>query len=174
MPQRKNNEDDFWAKVDKTDGCWLWTGAPNNNGYGQFMMDGVHKLTHQWSWIFTHGEPPVGQINHRCGVPACVNPDHLYDGTQRQNVKDAVGHGTHISIIHASKTHCPQGHPYDEANTSIEPTRTGVGRKCRTCHRERQRERYRRKMQDPAFREAERLRAEAKNRSRGHEPRLLR
>lgn len=169
MPRKKNTQADFWMRVEKDpSGCWLWTGKPTADGYGQFVMDGTNRHTHRWAWIFAHGEAPVGQVNRSCGVPACVNPDHLYVGTQSDNIFDSVEHGTHRN---AAKTHCPQGHPYDEENTLIEKTRTGVGRRCRQCHRDRARAQYRRKMKDPGFREAERQRAEAKNRRNGYKPR---
>lgn len=85
----------FWAKVNKTDGCWLWTASTVKFGYGQFgVSKTIHKNTHRLSWEIHHGPIPVGMsVCHSCDVPACVNPDHLFLGTQRDNVLDCIAKG---------------------------------------------------------------------------------
>lgn len=75
-------EERFWAKVNKTDTCWLWTGGRMRNGYGYpFMVSskrGVRTLPHRYSYELANGPVPPGlDIDHMCHVPLCVNPAHL-------------------------------------------------------------------------------------------------
>lgn len=76
----------FWAKVDKTPTCWLWTGS-KTRGYGQFAKG----YAHRFAWTLAHGAIPAGlQVCHRCDVPACVRVDHLFLGTAGDNIRDAA------------------------------------------------------------------------------------
>ncbi len=88
----------FFAKVNKTDTCWLWTAALNfPNGYGLFGVPGGNGKTitaHRMSWIIHNGAiPDKMYICHRCDVKSCVNPDHLFLGTQSDNINDSVSKG---------------------------------------------------------------------------------
>ena len=106
----------FWAKVDKSgpNGCWIWTAALSR-GYGKFGINGGTKSAHRLSYESLVGPIPEGlQLDHLCRTPACVNPDHLEAVTGRVNILRS----TSPAALHAVKTHCPQGHPYDEQNTS--------------------------------------------------------
>lgn len=84
----------FWAKVEKTDTCWLWQGNLNRQNYGQFWLHGKLEKAHRASWEFEHGKTPSGlQVCHHCDVPSCVNPAHLFLGTNQDNALDYVRKG---------------------------------------------------------------------------------
>lgn len=69
-------------------GCWLWTGAVINSGYGAFHHDRF-LLAHRWSYWFHKGEIPSDHVvRHRCDTKTCVNPDHLETGTEVENMQD--------------------------------------------------------------------------------------
>jgi hypothetical protein len=70
-------------------GCWLWDGHLNANGYGKFGYKGENGLAHRASYDMFVAPIPEGlHVLHRCDVPCCVNPEHLFPGTQDDNVKD--------------------------------------------------------------------------------------
>ncbi len=82
-------ETNFWAKVLKTDTCWLWTGASQPDGRGNLGRDGKTLSAPRVSWEMANGEIPEGQdVLHECDTPACVNPEHLFLGTQQDNDDD--------------------------------------------------------------------------------------
>ena len=84
----------FWNKVNKTDGCWLWTGHRTTNGYGRLHFDGRGIQAHRLAWEWTNGPIPEGlRVCHRCDVPNCVNPEHLFLGTQQDNIRDMYAKG---------------------------------------------------------------------------------
>lgn len=84
----------FWDKVDKGPGCWTWTASRDLAGYGQFGFRRRVERAHRVSWILHNGEIPSGQkVLHRCDNPPCVNPAHLFLGTQADNVRDMFAKG---------------------------------------------------------------------------------
>lgn len=88
--------DRFWAKVDRHsgDGCWLWRGATSRGGYGEISHNGRPQPAHRVAWELTNGPIPTGmQVLHRCDVRACCRPDHLFLGSQRDNVNDMIMKG---------------------------------------------------------------------------------
>jgi hypothetical protein len=92
--------DAFWNRVQKSDGCWLWTGhrfrkLGNRGGYGQVRnLSGRATVAHRVSWVLTHGEIPSGlMVCHRCDNPPCVRPDHLFLGTNSDNMRDMAAKG---------------------------------------------------------------------------------
>ena len=128
----------FWPRVTKGDGCWEWQGARSNLGYGRVRgEDGRTRQTHHIAWELVFGPIPSGLVvMHICDNPPCVRPNHLRLGTVAENNADMTAKGRRRSGLHeAAKTHCPQGHPYDEENTRVH----GRSRYCRACQRERAR-----------------------------------
>ncbi len=87
----------FWAKVDKSGDCWLWTGAKTGRGYGAInvLASGKFGHAHRVSWEMANGiAPPAGMsVCHHCDVPACVRPSHLFLGTAKDNAQDMVAKG---------------------------------------------------------------------------------
>ncbi len=89
MSNAKEIQRRFWAKVNKTDGCWLWIACKATCGYGRFNFRGRINNAHRVSWIITNGEIPNGLwVLHKCDVRLCVNPNHLYLGTAKDNAHD--------------------------------------------------------------------------------------
>src|SRR5215831_212140 len=76
-------------------GCWLWQGGTNAAGYGMLRVNGTSKGAHVVSWLLHRGPVNGKYVLHRCDVRACCNPDHLWLGTQRENVEDAIRKGRH-------------------------------------------------------------------------------
>lgn len=92
----------FWRKVRKTETCWLWTGAQRSE-YGQFHpRKGKSIKAHRYAYELTYGAVPAGKlVCHTCDNPLCVNPAHLWLGTDKDNMQDAARKGR---IPHAKFT----------------------------------------------------------------------
>jgi hypothetical protein len=92
LPLGASTEERFWAKVEKTDACWLWTGSRNGRGYGLLnVATGASPVrAHRFSYELLVGTIPAGlQLDHLCGVKACVNPAHLEPVTNEENSRRA-------------------------------------------------------------------------------------
>jgi hypothetical protein len=84
----------FWPKVAKTPECWDWTAGTDRQGYGFFGVAGRSVLAHRYAWALVNGPIPSGMhVLHRCDRPRCVRPDHLFLGTNRDNIADRMAKG---------------------------------------------------------------------------------
>ena len=98
MPNRSLSER-FHEKyiTDPMSGCWLWVGGVDTRGYGQISEGGKMRRAHRISWQLHQGEIPVGMdILHKCDVPLCVNPSHLFFGTRTDNMRDCAAKGRNV------------------------------------------------------------------------------
>lgn len=116
----------FWSKVEPepNSGCWLWTAACYENGYGAFKFDGRTRLVHRISYMALIGVISPGlQVDHLCRVRCCVNPAHMEPVTSRVNLLRGVG----FSAVNSQKTVAACGHPFNSS-------RYEKGRiRCRIC-----------------------------------------
>jgi hypothetical protein len=124
----------FYSKVQKQDSCWEWVGAVQSerNPYGRFKLHGKSELAHRLSYQWNVGPIPDGLlVCHSCDNPRCVNPEHLFVGTPKDNMQDCAAKGRNPS---APKDNCKQGHDLNAAGAR---RKTGA---CVMCHRARNRE----------------------------------
>ncbi len=137
----------FWAKVDKSGDCWVWTSCVDANGYGKFSVKNRSAYAHIVAVDLTRGGTPDGlELDHLCRNPACVNPDHLEAVTHVENVRRGVS-GARAAERGRAVTHCRKGHAFDDVNTMVNATGPRAGRRhCRTCLREANRRYYREKV----------------------------
>lgn len=103
--------------IDEGSGCWLWKSTITIHGYGLHNYKRKRMAAHRVSWILHNGEIPQGLfVLHKCDVRSCVNPAHLFLGTQSDNMQDCIKKGRFVKekLLH---THCPSGHEFNEKNT---------------------------------------------------------
>lgn len=133
-------DDDYLARIYSRcvvdpSGCILWQGWKNHRGYGEASYRNKTWLLHRLIYTIKVGPIPRGMhVCHRCDVRNCINSDHLWLGTQRQNLLDMVAKGRHN---YKDKTHCKYGHPLCGDNVRIykQTKGNGIKRACRTCGR---------------------------------------
>lgn len=119
----------FWRHVmpEPNSGCWLWMASLDGRGYGQINRgDGRPIRAHRLSYEMHKGPIPDGMdLDHKCRVRCCVNPDHLEPVTRQVNILRGESHVARQS----RQTHCKNGHEYIAENT----VRYRNKRQCRTC-----------------------------------------
>ncbi len=82
-------------------GCWLWFGTTDKKtGYGSIRIDGKMVKAHRASWTVHRGRIPAGiKVLHQCDIPNCINPNHLFLGTQLDNIRDMEAKGRRRSAM---------------------------------------------------------------------------
>jgi hypothetical protein len=143
LPGRKPQDlaERFWPKVNTAAGqgpagqCWEWQAGINGHGYGGISLDGKMIGAHRASYLLHNGFiDPSLQVLHSCDNPKCVNPAHLSQGTNLDNVKDMLAKGRQVyqggvPYGGSAKTHCIHGHELTADNVYT----YGSKRQCKTC-----------------------------------------
>lgn len=115
--------------------CLLWTGRKSKDGYGKINRKGKTLSAHRYSWTLVNGPIPEGLfVLHKCDVPTCINPDHLFLGTHQDNMDDMKNKGR-ATNANTKKTHCKYGHKLEGDNLMIYRNNTYNKnmRQCRQC-----------------------------------------
>jgi hypothetical protein len=120
----------FANVVKDANGCWLWQGFKTVNGYGSTSYRNKSGRVHRYVYVALNG--PISStldVCHTCDVRLCINPDHLWAGTRKQNVEDMIRKRRHYNSV---KTICIRGHALTPDN--VYQWHDGV-RRCRECSR---------------------------------------
>jgi len=144
---KKSTIDRFMEKVypEPNTGCWLWGSTTAEDGYGYFKLNYKQCYAHRVSWeLYVKTIEGDNEIDHKCGVRPCVNPDHLQEvpkgfnqtqgslrGAATMKSYKGTDKAKHLGEHNRKKTHCKQGHEFTPDNTYIYKNQ----RYCRKCHR---------------------------------------
>ncbi len=137
----------FWAKVEKSDGCWVWIGFKRHSGYGYYWPtqasgEVVKSLfAHRVSLYLSGVVLPLGLVaDHICRNRACVKPEHLRLVTSRENTLE---NSLNVAALNKQKTHCLHGHEFNDLNTRNYYKKTGSpARRCISCEKKYQADYY--------------------------------
>jgi hypothetical protein len=128
--------DRFWENVEippNENDCWIWTGLKSKKGYGSISLIGKKMMrAHRLSWeLYNKREIPYWLLAcHVCDNPSCVNPNHIFIGTHKDNARDSMKKGRFFATRKQPSGHCSLGHEPTISNTYTYPS----GRKeCRIC-----------------------------------------
>jgi hypothetical protein len=132
---RPPKEEYFKARLNFMDnGCILWTGGKNSDGYGVLRKQTVHRYAYELSC----GQIPSDkEIDHLCNNRLCVNVLHMECVTHQENIARSWARGSNefrrnrLADLHKSKTHCKNGHPYEGENLVID--KWNGARRCKIC-----------------------------------------
>jgi hypothetical protein len=143
VPSQEVYAQRFWTKVDKTPGlgpngdCWEWTDHLSTQGYGRASFMNRQVYAHRLSFFLHHGRWPDNFACHHCDNRKCIRPEHIFDGTRSDNMRDAYQKGR-ICPEAATRRRCPSGHEYTAENTMLVKNRKDgfkTWRVCLTCSR---------------------------------------
>jgi hypothetical protein len=115
----------FWARIDKSGECWLWTGSKTTAGYGNLCIQRKWWYAHRLAYELVVGAIPPGLVlDHLCRVRHCANPAHLEPVTDGENMRRGLA-------PYGLRTRCKRGHDItDPANVYVQPD---GGKRCRPC-----------------------------------------
>lgn len=122
----------FWRMVGMgPNGCWVWLGYKDSDGYGHFHVSSSPKkstVAHKWLWEHERGPVPTGlTLDHVCRNTSCVRPDHLVIETRARNTSKA-------RALQPRPAHCIRGHEFTAENAYTYPNGERACRECRTMH----------------------------------------
>lgn len=154
--------DKLVARTVKDGDCWTWTGATNqtrkyeSSMRGEVYANGEYWLAHRAMWFAARGPIPEGLcVCHSCDNSLCLNPEHLWLGTHKQNMQDMAAKGRSSGT---SMTHCKRGHPLSGDNLVQNLlTNKNPQRRCKICRTEYDRRTYKPSPPKPLLPKAERL-----------------
>ena len=129
----------FWNKISiNHQGCWIWLGARDKQGYGRLARKGKNHYVHRYVWKTLVGELTAESLDHLCRTQPCCNPHHLDPCSKVENARRGKNV---ITSINKNKTHCIRGHEFNKANTYLYAN--GTQRACRACRKSRREEKKR-------------------------------
>jgi len=120
----------FMQYIVDSNGCWVWQGWKTNRGYGMMKVGGITYMAHRVFYEERLGPIPAElEIDHKCRVHSCVNPEHLEPVTHAENMRRWATARVELGLV---ATACTYGHPLDGVRTRS----NGGGRYCKTCVRD--------------------------------------